>query len=64
MPKILISSGGLEMRDDGFKRYQEDALKSGVIVETHIHPGEGHHLVGNAAQRERTKAMVHFVFDE
>jgi dipeptidyl aminopeptidase/acylaminoacyl peptidase len=46
------------------KEYQEDALKSGVMVEYVIHPGEGHHLVSNVAQLERTKAIMHFIFEE
>lgn len=64
-PKILISAGEAEQhKTDQLKKYQEDALKFGVIAEVIVHPGEGHHLIGNAAQLERTKAMVHFIFDE
>lgn len=63
-PKILISAGGDEGEDERFKKYQEDSLKSGVLVEYVIHPGEGHHIVGNAAQLERTKAIMHFIFEE
>jgi hypothetical protein len=63
-PRILISTGGDEREDDRFKQFQFEALKSGVIVDYVIHPGEGHHLVGNAAQLERTRAISHFMFDE
>jgi hypothetical protein len=63
-PKILISAGSNEHEDDRFKQYQSEALKSGVLVEYFISPGEGHHFVGNAAQLERTKAMMHFIFEE
>ncbi len=63
-PRILISAGGNEHEEDRLKKYQADALKSGVLVDVIIHPGEGHHLVGNAAQLERTKAMMHFIFEE
>jgi len=35
-----------------------------VLVEYVIHPGEGHHLLGNAAQNERTRALMHFIFEE
>jgi predicted esterase len=63
-PKILISTGGEEHQENRIKKYQADALQSGVLVEYLVHPGEGHHLVGNAAQLERTKAMMHFIFEE
>ena len=63
-PRILISAGGEEYEDARLKQFQADALKSGVLVDVIIHPGEGHHLVGNAAQLERTKAMMHFIFEE
>jgi hypothetical protein len=63
-PKILISAGSEEHEDDRFKKYQADALNYGAMVDFIIHPGEQHHLVGNAAQLERTKAMMHFIFEE
>jgi hypothetical protein len=63
-PRILISAGGLERGDARFKKYQDDALRWGVAVEYITHPGEGHHLVGNVSQVERTKAMVRFIFDD
>jgi hypothetical protein len=63
-PKMLISDGSEEHRDAEFKKYQEDALNWGVLVETVIHPGEFHNVVGNAAQLERTRAIVHFIFEE
>jgi predicted esterase len=63
-PKILISAGGEEHEADRLKKYQADALNWGVLVDYVIHPGEPHHLVGNAGELERTKAMMHFVFEE
>jgi hypothetical protein len=63
-PGILISAGSEEHEEDRFKKYQADALMSGALVEFTIGAGQGHHFVGNAAQLERTKAMVHFIFDE
>jgi acetyl esterase/lipase len=63
-PKVLISVGEEEHEVDRLKKYQETALESGVMVEYVIHPGEWHHIVGNAAQLERTKAILHFVFEE
>ncbi len=64
-PKIFISAGELEQMDEKFKQYQKDALRySGSLVDVVIAPGEGHHFIGNAAQIERTKAMVRFIFEE
>jgi hypothetical protein len=63
-PKILIMSGSEEKVDAWLEKYQTDALQSGVMVEYVIHPGEEHHIVGNAAQLERTKAIMHFIFEE
>jgi predicted esterase len=63
-PKILISAGGEEHEEDRLKNYQEEALKSGVIVETVISPSEAHFFVGNAGQLDRAKGMARFIFDE
>jgi len=63
-PKILISAGSEEHEEARLKGYQADALSYGVLVDYIVHPGEPHHLVGNAAQLERTQAMMHFVFEE
>jgi hypothetical protein len=63
-PKIFISAGGDEWDLPRFPRFQSESLKSGVVVEYFISPGEGHHFVGNAAQLLRTTAMAHFIFEE
>ncbi len=63
-PKILISAGGEEHEEDRLKQYQEESLKSGVMVKTVISPGESHFFVGNAGQLDRAKAMTRFIFDE
>jgi hypothetical protein len=63
-PRILISAGARELEEATLKQYQESTLKSGLLVDYLIHPEEGHALVGNAAQLERTKAIMHFVFEE
>jgi len=63
-PKILLSAGGEEHQDYLFKKFQADAASHGAVVDYVIHPGENHHLVGNAAQLERTKAIMHFIFEE
>jgi predicted esterase len=63
-PRILISAGAEERPEQFFKQYQTAALDSGVLVEYVIHPGESHHLIGNAAQFERSKAIMHLIFEE
>jgi hypothetical protein len=63
-PRILISAGGDENQDYRIKKLQVNALNFGMMVDYIIHPGEGHHLVGNAAQLERTRAIMHFMFEE
>jgi hypothetical protein len=63
-PKILICAGGKEHQDELFKKYQEDALKDGVIVEYIIQPGETHRFIGKAAKLERAKAAERFIFEE
>jgi hypothetical protein len=63
-PSILMSVGSMEYQDYQLKQLQTNSIKSGVMVKYIIHPGEGHHLCGNAAQLERTRAIMHFMFDE
>jgi len=63
-PRILISAGGEEHEEDRLKKYQADVLKDGVLVDFISHPGEWHHLVGNDAQLARTRAIMHFIFEE
>ena len=63
-PRILISAGGEENEAKRFEKYQTDALRYGDLVDFTIHPGEGHHLMGNTAQLERTRAIMRFIFEE
>ena len=63
-PKILISAGSEEGEGDRFKQFQANSLNYGVMVDYVIHPDEGHTLISDAARLERTKAMMHFVFEE
>ncbi|HWC60424.1 MAG TPA: LamG-like jellyroll fold domain-containing protein [Verrucomicrobiae bacterium] len=63
-PKILISAGTDENNENELKRYQQEALTHGVQVEYVLHAGEGHHLVGNVAQLERTRAIMNFIFKQ
>jgi len=64
MPKILISAGELEGREKELKEFQQKMLNSGVLVDLAIAPGEKHHLIGNLAQRQRTRAMIDFIFGD
>ena len=64
MPKILVSVGELERREKQLKEFQQKALNAGVLVDLVVAPGEKHHLVGNAAQRQRTRAMIDFIFGD
>jgi len=64
LPKILVSAGALEHREKQLKAFQLQALQAGVLVELAIAPGEKHHLVGNAAQRQRTRAMLEFIYGD
>jgi hypothetical protein len=61
---MLISAGELENREKELRVYQRKALGWGVLVDLVIAPGEKHHLVGNAAQRQRTRAMINLVFGD
>ena len=63
-PQILISAGGEEHEEDRLKKYQEESLRSGVLVDVVISSGENHFFVGNAGQLDRARAMIHFIFDE
>jgi len=64
-PRILISAGSEEHGDEHFKKYQEDALRSGVLVEVVIHPGETHaFVVAKAAKLERAKAVERLIFEK
>ncbi len=64
MPKMLISVGELERRETQLQAYQLKALNAGVLVDVVVAPGEKHHLVGNAAQRQRTRAMINHIFGD
>lgn len=63
-PRILISAGDQEHEDKRFQQYQLNAMSRGVPVEAFAHTNSTHFLVSVKALQERTKAMVHFIFDE
>jgi predicted esterase len=63
-PKILLSAGGEEHEDAKFKKYQQDALQWGVLVEIHVAPGETHRFVGKAGKLQRAEAVMRFIFEE
>ena len=63
-PKIFIDAGGNEHKDDLLKDYQGSTLFNGALVEFYTYPGENHQIVSIDAKIERTKHMMHFVFEE
>jgi hypothetical protein len=65
VPKLLISYGDLERREEQIRRYQEEAARRGISVEAILHKGQGHVLsqVGDAVL-DRTRAIVRFVSDD
>ena len=63
-PRLLISAGAEENEEKRFEKYQADALQYGVLVDYTIAPGEGHHLIGKAAQYQRTQAITRLIFEE
>jgi hypothetical protein len=63
-PKILISAGSEEHEDVRFKRFQQEAMQSGVLVEYMVHPTETHRMVGMDGKLARIQAIAHFIFDE
>jgi acetyl esterase/lipase len=63
-PRVYIDAGSDEHAEDRLKQYQESALAHGGLVEFYIYPGENHQIVSIAAKLERTRHMVHFIFEE
>jgi len=63
-PRILLSAGGEEREDAKFKKYQQDALQWGVLVEFQIAPGETHRFVGKTGKLKRAEAVMRFIFEE
>ncbi len=63
-PKVLLDAGGEEHMEGRFKKYQQDALASGAVVEFYTHAGETHRTVGIDAKLERARELKHFIFEE
>ena len=61
---FIYTAGGRNGKSPGWHNSRRRPSKPVVLVEYVIHPGEGHHLLGNAAQNERTQALMHFIFEE
>jgi hypothetical protein len=64
MPKMLLDDGGEQHEEERFKRFQKDALNSGVVVEFYLHSGETHRMVGEAGRLERVQEEMRFIFEE
>src|SRR5665213_782893 len=63
-PRIMITAGGRELKEDRLKKYQQDALSHGVVVEYFIHPDDAHVIIGNGSRMDRAKESMHFIFEE
>lgn len=63
-PRILLDAGGEEHMEERFKKYQQEALAHGVVVEFFTHPGETHRTVGINAKLGRSREMMRFIFKE
>ena len=59
--KILVSTQ--DGRDRGLESFQEEAWKSGMIMNYIVHPGTPHEFIAKQSQRERIRAMLHLIFD-
>lgn len=63
-PRILIEDSSSGRGSDRLKSFQQEALNHGVVVDIAIHPDEGHRIMGNDARLERTRNIIHFIFEE
>jgi dipeptidyl aminopeptidase/acylaminoacyl peptidase len=60
----LIEDSSSGYGSDRLKSFQQEALNHGVVVDIAIHPDEGHRIMGNEARLERTRNMMHFIFEK
>jgi hypothetical protein len=63
-PRVLIEDSSSGYGSDRLKSFQQEALNHGVVVDIAIHPDEGHRIMGNEARLERTRNMMHFIFEK
>ena len=65
VPKMMISYGDQEHREQQIQRYLEDAARRGISVQAILHKGQGHILaqVGEA-ELDRAQAIIRFVSDD
>jgi hypothetical protein len=63
LPRILVSFGTDEGNEDRIKQFQTNACAQDMAVELIEHTNTGHFLVSIRSVRERTQAMVNFVFN-
>jgi hypothetical protein len=61
--KILVSQQD-GRGEEYLKKEQEDAAKTGIALDYIIHPGTPHEFIALQSQRDRIKAMLHFIFDD
>jgi hypothetical protein len=63
-PRLLLTAGEFEQRENYLKRYQEDALRQGMAVVYVIHPDSAHVLMGKEPLTQKNEAMTQFIFNE
>jgi dienelactone hydrolase len=63
-PKVFDSAcDAWDGNGERLKKYQETAAQSGVEMDYIVHPNTMHDFAGIQAQRDRIRAMLHFIFD-
>jgi hypothetical protein len=63
-PKILVTAGGRENKEERLKQFQKDALNQGVVVDYFVYPDDPHVITGNGSRLGRSRDLVHFMFEE
>ena len=63
-PRLLIEESSDGRGPEFYKSFQKEALDQGSLVEVVIHPDEAHHIIGNTARLERTRNLMHFIFED
>lgn len=58
--KLLVSTQ--EGGGGSLQSFQEEAWRSGMVMNYIIHPGTPHEFIAKQSQRERIRAMLHFIF--
>jgi hypothetical protein len=63
-PRLLLTAGVYENREDSLTNYQKDALAHGIAADVVIHPDSAHVLMGKEPLTQKSEAMNQFIFNE